>query len=48
MVPDLLTATEAVCAQCVAVADDLHAVKTMLEQAGDSGVRESAAAAAMR
>jgi HAD superfamily hydrolase (TIGR01509 family) len=48
MVPDLLTATEAVCAQCVAVADDLHAVKAMLEQAGDSGLQESAAAAAMR
>jgi HAD superfamily hydrolase (TIGR01509 family) len=48
MVPDLLTATEAVCAQCVAVADDLHVVKAMLEQAGDNGVQESAAAAAIR
>jgi HAD superfamily hydrolase (TIGR01509 family) len=33
MVPDLLTVNEAVCAQCVAVADDLHAVKAMLEEA---------------
>jgi beta-phosphoglucomutase-like phosphatase (HAD superfamily) len=48
MVPDLLTATEAVCAQCVAVADDLHAVRAMLERAGDNGLQESAAAAAMR
>ncbi len=48
MVPDLLAATEAVCAQCVAVADDLHAVKAMLEQAGDSGARQGAAAAAVR
>ncbi len=33
MVPDLLTANAAVCAQCVAVLDDLHAVQAMLEGA---------------
>jgi HAD superfamily hydrolase (TIGR01509 family) len=33
MVPDLLTVTEAARGQCIAVADDLHAVMALLERA---------------
>ena len=33
MVPDLLAATEAIQAKCIVVADDLHHVRTLLQQA---------------